>query len=147
MSLKNKINDGGGRLTKGRRVTIPVPLGKKSRPTMFSSTELFPLDWEPITVIWGRSTGLWTPTVEKASWSLFTKLMLTWTLLITSPFRLPSLAVTCLDKLWIHEEKMNESKEEEKWCGRLFIFIFENLRTECISNSDIGTVPENKKWQ
>lgn len=28
----------------GLRVTMPVPLGKKSLPTMFSSTELFPDD-------------------------------------------------------------------------------------------------------
>lgn len=28
-----------------------------------------------MTTIWGRSTGLWTPTVEKASWSLLIVLM------------------------------------------------------------------------
>ncbi len=61
----------------GRRVTIPVPLGRlqdccqrrllstagvayKSLPTMFSSTELFPLDCDPTTAIWGRSIGFWT---------------------------------------------------------------------------------------
>ncbi len=27
---------------------------------MFSSTELFPLDCEPTTAIWGRSIGFWT---------------------------------------------------------------------------------------
>lgn len=27
---------------------------------MFSSTELFPLDWEPTTAIWGKSIGFWT---------------------------------------------------------------------------------------
>jgi hypothetical protein len=32
----------------------------KSRPTMFSSTELFPLDCDPTTAIWGRSMGFWT---------------------------------------------------------------------------------------
>lgn len=54
-------------LTRGRRVTMPVPRGRKSRPTMFSKTELLPLDWEPITVICGKSTGLCTPTVKNAS--------------------------------------------------------------------------------
>lgn len=58
--------------TKGRRVTMPVPRGRKSRPTIFSKTELLPLDWEPMTAIWGKSTGLWTPTVVKASCSLLT---------------------------------------------------------------------------
>lgn len=46
----------------------------KSRPTMFSNTELFPLDWLPTTTIWGRSMGLLTPTVVKTSWSLLTSL-------------------------------------------------------------------------
>lgn len=32
----------------------------KSRPTIFSSTELFPLDCEPTTAICGRSMGFWT---------------------------------------------------------------------------------------
>ena len=58
----------------GRLVTIPVPRGRldgrqqslrmafvgttyKSRPTMFSKTELLPLDCEPTTAIWGRSMG------------------------------------------------------------------------------------------
>jgi hypothetical protein len=63
----------------GLRVTIPVPRGRlggvlvdvasdtsqatsthKSRPTMFSSTELFPLDCDPTTAICGRSIGFWT---------------------------------------------------------------------------------------
>ena len=53
----------------GRLVTMPVPLGRlpqscqrhrfsssidgtyKSLPTIFSKTELFPLDWEPTTAI------------------------------------------------------------------------------------------------
>ena len=70
----------------------------KSRPTMFSSTELFPLDCDPTTAIWGKSMGFWTwdryqytggqrllrmfgkgqrrtPTVVKTSWSLFTSVM------------------------------------------------------------------------
>lgn len=33
----------------GRLVTIPLPLGKKSRPTIFSSTDDLPEDWEPTT--------------------------------------------------------------------------------------------------
>jgi len=41
---------------------------------MFSSTELFPLDWLPTTTIWGRSMGLLTLMVTKTSWSLFTSL-------------------------------------------------------------------------
>lgn len=32
--------------TRGLRVTIPVPLGRKSRPTMFSKTEDLPLKGE-----------------------------------------------------------------------------------------------------
>jgi len=58
----------------GRRVTMPVPLGRlqkrcqlclvmvmgvayKSLPTMFSNTELFPLDCDPTTAICGKSMG------------------------------------------------------------------------------------------
>ena len=58
----------------GRLVTMPVPLGRlqqpcqlgqprwhcrayKSLPTMFSNTELFPLDCDPTTAIWGKSMG------------------------------------------------------------------------------------------
>mmetsp|Transcript_21622 Transcript_21622/g.69619 ORF Transcript_21622/g.69619 Transcript_21622/m.69619 type:complete len:219 (-) Transcript_21622:130-786(-) len=37
--------------TSGRRVTMPLPRGRKSRPTMFSNTELLPLDWPPTTAI------------------------------------------------------------------------------------------------
>lgn len=55
--------------TRGRRVTMPLPRGRKSRPTMFSSTLLLPLDWLPITTIWGRSMAS-PPTVLKTSWSL-----------------------------------------------------------------------------
>ena len=40
--------------TRGRRVHIPAPLGKKSRPTIASRTLLLPLDWPPTTTIWGR---------------------------------------------------------------------------------------------
>lgn len=49
-------------------------LSHKSLPTMFSKTELFPLDWLPTTTIWGRSMGFCTPTVVKTSWSLLTSL-------------------------------------------------------------------------
>lgn len=31
----------------------------KSLPTMFSKTELFPLDCDPTTAIWGRSMVFW----------------------------------------------------------------------------------------
>ena len=44
--------------TSGQRVTIPLPRGRKSLPTMFSNTELFPLDWPPTTANWGKSIGL-----------------------------------------------------------------------------------------
>jgi hypothetical protein len=66
---------------------------------MFSSTELFPLDCDPTTAIWGKSMGFWTwgwcqyagrrwdsgaakgavaqrtPTVVKTSCSLFTRVI------------------------------------------------------------------------
>ena len=38
----------------GRRVHIPAPLGRKSRPTIASRTEDLPLDCPPTTTIWGR---------------------------------------------------------------------------------------------
>jgi hypothetical protein len=74
----------------------------KSLPTMFSSTELFPLDCDPTTAICGKSMGFWTwirhqyedprnggdvgamlkfgrqqrtPTVVKTSCSLFTSVI------------------------------------------------------------------------
>ena len=37
--------------TKGRRVTIPEPRGKKSLPTKFSKTDDLPADCEPTTAI------------------------------------------------------------------------------------------------
>ena len=37
----------------GRRVTMPVPRGRKSRPTRFSRTELLPVLCVPTTAIWG----------------------------------------------------------------------------------------------
>ena len=40
--------------TSGRRVHIPAPRGKKSLPTMASSTLDLPLLWPPTTTIWGR---------------------------------------------------------------------------------------------
>ena len=36
---------------RGRRVTIPLPRGRKSRPTMFSSTDDLPDDCEPTTTL------------------------------------------------------------------------------------------------
>lgn len=74
----------------------------KSRPTIFSKTELFPLDCDPTTAIWGKSMGFCTcaacqlhmfvivtaglryeaprdgrrtPTVVKTSWSLLTSVI------------------------------------------------------------------------
>jgi hypothetical protein len=44
-----------------------VPRGRKSLPTMFSRQDDFPLDCDPITVIWGKSTGFCTPTTANAS--------------------------------------------------------------------------------
>lgn len=49
------------RSSKGRRVTTPDPLGRKSRPTIFSRSELFPLDWVPSTAILGREISLSRP--------------------------------------------------------------------------------------
>ena len=43
--------------TRGQRVTIPLPRGRKSLPKIFSKTELFPLDCPPTTAIWGKSIG------------------------------------------------------------------------------------------
>ena len=77
--------------TKGRLVTIPVPRGRKSRPTMFyqyqqsedywrpylnarqtSRTLLLPLLWLPSTHIWGKSIVACdvVPMEVKTSWSL-----------------------------------------------------------------------------
>ena len=42
-------------------MTTPEPLGKKSRPTMFSRSELLPLDWVPRTAILGREIYLSSP--------------------------------------------------------------------------------------
>ena len=39
----------------GRRVTIPVPRGKKDRPTIDSKTLLLPEDCPPTTTICGKS--------------------------------------------------------------------------------------------
>jgi len=43
---------------RGHLVTIPLPRGRKSRPTILSKTELFPLDWAPTTTIYGSSIEL-----------------------------------------------------------------------------------------
>jgi hypothetical protein len=37
----------------GLRVTIPLPRGRKSRPTIFSRTDDFPEDCEPTTTLRG----------------------------------------------------------------------------------------------
>ena len=42
------------RISRGRLVTTPFPLGKKSKPTIDSKTEDFPEDWVPKTAIRGR---------------------------------------------------------------------------------------------
>ncbi len=52
-----------------RLVTIPDPLGRKSLPTMFSRTELFPVLCVPMTAIWGSWIGS-LPTVWNTSCSL-----------------------------------------------------------------------------
>lgn len=49
------------RSSRGRRVTTPEPLGRKSSPTMFSRRELFPLDWVPKTAILGSEIYLSRP--------------------------------------------------------------------------------------
>jgi hypothetical protein len=49
------------RSSKGRRVTTPDPLGRKSRPTIFSRSELLPLDCVPSTAILGREISLSSP--------------------------------------------------------------------------------------
>lgn len=40
---------------RGRLVTMPLPRGKKSRPTMFSRTDDLPADWEPTTTYGKKS--------------------------------------------------------------------------------------------
>ena len=52
-------------------MTMPVPLGKKSLPTMFSRTDDLPADWEPITVNNGKSRSV-KEVLVTISWSLFT---------------------------------------------------------------------------
>ena len=42
-------------------MTTPDPLGRKSSPTMFSRSELLPLDWVPRTAILGREISLSRP--------------------------------------------------------------------------------------
>lgn len=42
----------------GRRVTMPLPRGRKSLPTIFSSTDDFPDDCEPTTTYESISIGL-----------------------------------------------------------------------------------------
>lgn len=47
--------------SRGLRVTTPEPLGKKSSPTIFYSSELLPLDWVPKTAILGSEISLSSP--------------------------------------------------------------------------------------
>ena len=47
--------------SRGLLVTTPDPRGRKSRPTMFSKSELFPLDWVPRTAILGKEIYLSSP--------------------------------------------------------------------------------------
>ena len=42
------------RSSRGRLVTTPSPLGRKSRPTIDSSTDDLPADWDPSTAIRGK---------------------------------------------------------------------------------------------
>lgn len=49
------------RSSRGRLVTTPEPRGRKSRPTIFSKSELFPLDCVPKTAILGREISLSRP--------------------------------------------------------------------------------------
>ena len=55
----------------GRRVHMPAPRGRKSRPTRLSSTDDLPLLWLPTTTICG-SAGTWPslPSEAMASCSL-----------------------------------------------------------------------------
>lgn len=43
---------------RGRRVTMPLPRGRKSRPTMFSRTEDLPADCEPTTTCRAVSSAI-----------------------------------------------------------------------------------------
>ena len=54
----------------GRLVQSPLLLGKNSRPTIFSRTELLPLLWLPIATICGSETVSVFPTVAKISSTL-----------------------------------------------------------------------------
>mmetsp|Transcript_43927 Transcript_43927/g.139975 ORF Transcript_43927/g.139975 Transcript_43927/m.139975 type:complete len:251 (-) Transcript_43927:118-870(-) len=59
--------------TRGRRVQMSGPRGRKSRPTSASRTEDLPLDWLPTTATWGRSKAMPSRpplAVAKMSWSL-----------------------------------------------------------------------------
>ena len=59
--------------TKGHLVTIPVPLGKKSLPTIDSITELLPEDYAPTLTIEGSSMQLRARMISKVCWSLMNK--------------------------------------------------------------------------
>jgi hypothetical protein len=52
-----------------------------------------------MTVIWGKSTGFWTPTVAKASWSLLTVLISSGSMMPATP-GMPSVsAMAVLERL------------------------------------------------
>mmetsp|Transcript_109038 Transcript_109038/g.170488 ORF Transcript_109038/g.170488 Transcript_109038/m.170488 type:complete len:209 (+) Transcript_109038:1727-2353(+) len=57
--------------TNGRRVTMPEPRGRKSRPTKLSSTEVLPTDCDPTTTIWGSPRSACRPTPANTSCSVF----------------------------------------------------------------------------
>lgn len=58
--------------TRGHLVTIPLPLGRKSRPTIDSITLLLPLDCEPTETIMGNSTVWRALRDSNASYNLIT---------------------------------------------------------------------------
>lgn len=66
MSIRRKLS------TSGHLVTIPLPRGKKSFPTIDSTTLLFPLDWEPTETMMGSSMLLRALIESNASYSLIT---------------------------------------------------------------------------
>ena len=53
--------------SKGLRVTTPLPLGKKSKPTILSNNELLPDDWVPTTQILGSYIYFYSPTSFNSS--------------------------------------------------------------------------------
>lgn len=60
---------------------MPLPRGKKSRPTMCSRTLLFPDDCDPMTTICGRSKGQGTLAAANVSCSLLTVFTNSWSII------------------------------------------------------------------